>query len=91
MDEILAELADCRPGSTWSLRAASRCCWPNWFRSARLAGPGRHITIETAGTLYLPIDCDLMSISPKMSNSTPVAERGPALAGGTSGTGECGR
>ncbi|MFI4875974.1 MAG: 7-carboxy-7-deazaguanine synthase QueE [Blastopirellula sp. JB062] len=32
---------------------------------------GRHITIETAGTLYLPLVCDLMSISPKMSNSAP--------------------
>jgi 7-carboxy-7-deazaguanine synthase len=31
----------------------------------------RHITIETAGTLYLPLACDLMSISPKMSNSAP--------------------
>jgi 7-carboxy-7-deazaguanine synthase len=34
-----------------------------------------HITIETAGTLYLPVECDLMSISPKLSNSTPSAER----------------
>ncbi len=33
----------------------------------------RHITIETAGTLYLPVECDLMSISPKLSNSTPTA------------------
>ncbi len=32
---------------------------------------GYHITIETAGTLYLPVACDLMSISPKLSNSTP--------------------
>jgi 7-carboxy-7-deazaguanine synthase len=32
---------------------------------------GFHITIETAGTLYLPVHCDLMSISPKMSNSMP--------------------
>jgi len=32
---------------------------------------GRHVTIETAGTLYLPLDCNLMSISPKLSNSTP--------------------
>ena len=30
-----------------------------------------HITIETAGTLFLPLECDLMSISPKLSNSTP--------------------
>ncbi len=36
---------------------------------------GRHITIETAGTLYLPVECDLMSISPKLSNSTPSAAR----------------
>jgi len=34
-----------------------------------------HITIETAGTLDRKIHCDLMSISPKLSNSTPSAER----------------
>ncbi len=34
----------------------------------------KHITIETAGTLYLPVECDLMSISPKLSNSTPPVE-----------------
>ncbi len=39
--------------------------------TAELRALGRHITIETAGTLYLPIECDLMSISPKLSNSTP--------------------
>lgn len=31
----------------------------------------RHLTIETAGTLYLPVTCDLISISPKLSGSTP--------------------
>jgi 7-carboxy-7-deazaguanine synthase len=36
---------------------------------------GHHLTIETAGTLYLPVTCDLMSISPKMKNSTPTAAR----------------
>lgn len=35
---------------------------------------GRHVTIETAGTRYLPVECDLMSISPKLSNSTPSPE-----------------
>jgi 7-carboxy-7-deazaguanine synthase len=30
-----------------------------------------HITIETAGTVYAPVTCDLMSISPKLANSTP--------------------
>jgi 7-carboxy-7-deazaguanine synthase len=32
---------------------------------------GRHVTIETAGTLYLPAECDLMSISPKLASSAP--------------------
>jgi len=32
---------------------------------------GLHITIETAGTVFHPVACDLMSISPKLSNSTP--------------------
>jgi 7-carboxy-7-deazaguanine synthase len=32
---------------------------------------GMHITIETAGTVFAPVACDLMSISPKLSNSTP--------------------
>ncbi len=43
--------------------------------SAALAAMGRHITIETAGTLYLSVACDLMSISPKLSNSTPPVQR----------------
>jgi len=33
----------------------------------------RHITIETAGTVFAPVACDLMSISPKLANSTPAA------------------
>ena len=34
-----------------------------------------HITIETAGTVDLPVPCDLMSVSPKLANSTPHAAR----------------
>ena len=30
-----------------------------------------HVTIETAGTVDAEVECDLMSISPKLSNSTP--------------------
>jgi 7-carboxy-7-deazaguanine synthase len=41
---------------------------------------GRHITIETAGTLYLPAECDLMSISPKLSGSAPDPELQPRWA-----------
>lgn len=36
-----------------------------------LADEGKHITIETAGTVYKPVACHLMSISPKLANSTP--------------------
>jgi len=32
---------------------------------------GRHVTIETAGTVRRSVECDLMAISPKMANSTP--------------------
>ena len=32
---------------------------------------GRHVTIETAGTVYRPVAADLISLSPKLSNSTP--------------------
>jgi 7-carboxy-7-deazaguanine synthase len=37
----------------------------------RLRALGLHITIETAGTVFQPVACDLMSISPKLANSTP--------------------
>lgn len=35
---------------------------------------GKHITIETAGTVFRDLECDLMSISPKLANSTPVGD-----------------
>ena len=37
---------------------------------------GKVITIETAGTIYRELECDLMSISPKLGNSTPPIESG---------------
>jgi 7-carboxy-7-deazaguanine synthase len=40
----------------------------------QLSDLGWHITVETAGTLYLPVRCDLMSISPKLASSTPALE-----------------
>lgn len=39
--------------------------------AAAIRSAGLHITIETAGTVFKEIACDLMSISPKLSNSTP--------------------
>jgi len=43
----------------------------------RLRTIGRHLTIETAGTLYLPVICDLMSISPKFASSAPPVKAEP--------------
>lgn len=40
--------------------------------TGRLKHAGKHITIETAGLVFVPnLACDLMSISPKLANSTP--------------------
>jgi 7-carboxy-7-deazaguanine synthase len=37
----------------------------------RLKREAFHITVETAATIFKPIACDLMSMSPKLGNSTP--------------------
>jgi 7-carboxy-7-deazaguanine synthase len=41
---------------------------------------GLHVTIETAGTVYKPVVCDLMTISPKLANSTPRRREGGRFA-----------
>jgi 7-carboxy-7-deazaguanine synthase len=46
----------------------------------QLAARGFHITVETAGTVYQPVACHLMSISPKLANSTPAGEAGALWA-----------
>jgi 7-carboxy-7-deazaguanine synthase len=38
---------------------------------AALNACGRHITVETAATVFKPLKLDLASMSPKLSNSTP--------------------
>jgi 7-carboxy-7-deazaguanine synthase len=45
--------------------------------SDELRDAGWHITIETSGTVYRPVACDLMSISPKLSNSAPPPDAEP--------------
>lgn len=49
--------------------------------AASLKKAGKHITIETAATVVpAGIACDLASLSPKLSNSTPPPARDPAWA-----------
>lgn len=54
--------------------------WSNLPRlTAALRATGRHVTIETAGTLYQDLECDLMSVSPKLANSDPGPRRSAAV------------
>lgn len=54
--------------------------WPNLPRlTAALRKTGRHVTIETAGTVYQALECDLMSVSPKLANSDPGPQRSAAV------------
>lgn len=46
-----------------------------------LRSAGMHVTIETAGTIDRAVAADLLSISPKLANSTPTREQALALAG----------
>lgn len=39
-----------------------------------------HITIETAATIFSAVEADLMSMSPKLSNSTPTVREGGRFA-----------
>src|SRR6185312_10631097 len=47
---------------------------------AALKGKGYHVTIETAATVYEPVQLDLASLSPKLSNSTPHQREGGRFA-----------
>jgi len=47
--------------------------------TAALRAGDRHVTIETAGTVFQALECDLMSISPKLANSDPGPHRPPAV------------
>jgi 7-carboxy-7-deazaguanine synthase len=54
--------------------------WPSLpDLTAAIRATGRHVTIETAGTIYQDLECDLMSVSPKLANSDPGPHRSPAL------------
>lgn len=47
--------------------------------TAGLRARGCHVTIETAGTIFQDLACDLMSVSPKLANSEPGPARPAAV------------
>ena len=71
IDEIMAYVAEHSKGHT-VITGGEPMIAPGVVElTQRLAKEPEHITIETAGTVYQPVACDLMSISPKLANSTP--------------------
>lgn len=47
---------------------------------SRLKSAGYHLTMETAATVYQPVEIDLASLSPKLANSTPWKPEGGRFA-----------
>ena len=43
---------------------------------AALSAAGMHITVETNAVVYVPVQADLISMSPKLENSNPAADSG---------------
>ncbi len=73
IDEVLAQVAACRTGHV-VLTGGEPFIFANLYELCDdLHAAGEHITIETAGTLYQSLHCDLISISPKLSASAPDA------------------
>jgi len=71
LDQILAEVKG-RPARHVVITGGEPMIQPEIVPlTIRLRSLGMHITIETAGTVFEPVACDLMSISPKLANSTP--------------------
>jgi 7-carboxy-7-deazaguanine synthase len=71
LDEILAEVAK-HPARHVVVTGGEPMLTPEIVPLTQmLRAHARHITIETAGTIFRPVECDLMSISPKLANSTP--------------------
>ena len=74
--EILEQVARCGPCEHVVITGGEPMLFAELLPlTASLKTMGKHLTIETAGTLFLPVACDLMSISPKLANSTPPPER----------------
>jgi 7-carboxy-7-deazaguanine synthase len=76
LDKILTEVRESKATHV-VLTGGEPMIFPESAELTRqLKQTGLHVTIETAGTVYQPVACDLMSISPKLANSTPHEREG---------------
>ena len=76
LDEILTAVR-AHPAKHAVITGGEPMIAPDIIRlTERIRHLGLHVTIETAGTGYHPVACDLMSISPKLENSTPRKREG---------------
>jgi len=76
----IAEIVDAVPAAAHHvvITGGEPMLWSSLPRlSAALRARDRHVTIETAGTIFQELECDLMSISPKLANSNPGPGRPP--------------
>lgn len=71
VDELIAEASASGVGHAVVTGGEPMIFEPITALCRGLRDAGLHVTIETAGTVHQPIACDLMSISPKLANSTP--------------------
>jgi len=82
VDEIIARMDSLSPSASHVvLTGGEPMIMPEIEEIAsRLQKRGTHITIETGGTMFKPIAMSLLSMSPKLSNSTPHTREGGKFA-----------
>jgi 7-carboxy-7-deazaguanine synthase len=77
-ENLVREVAEC-PAEHVVVTGGEPMLVPELGELTRRIGElGKHLTIETAGTVFQQVACDLMSISPKLANSTPPLEQAGA-------------
>jgi 7-carboxy-7-deazaguanine synthase len=73
IDDIMARVRLCAPAKHVVVTGGEPLIMPDIEElCARLSAEKFHVTIETAATVFKPLKLDLASLSPKLSNSTPV-------------------
>jgi 7-carboxy-7-deazaguanine synthase len=72
LKEIEAEVRAYRPRHVVLTGGEPMLFEPIEQLASSFAKEGYKITIETAGTIFRELPCDLMSISPKLKNSVPI-------------------